>query len=247
MKIVRKLLLRILGLKGYLSFISKIYIKLVLNGFLKRQYPELFFLRNIVKKNFVCIDIGANLGYYSTVLSRLVGDKGRVLAVEPIPIFGKIWKKNVLMSKSKNLKMFPYALGGENTTVKMGTPELGGILHHGMTKIVSTASENYKNFYDVEMKIPDEIFADIDRLDFVKCDVEGYESQVFINLKKTIEKFRPIVQSELSGDENRLSVYNFFKEFGYSSKYLNEKRQLVDIDESNIRRINSDFYFFPKE
>jgi len=247
MKIIRNVLLKILGLKGYLTFISKIYIRLVLNGFFKKQGKELFFLKKIIKKDSVCIDFGANLGYYSTFLSRLTGDNGKVLAVEPIPLFGEIWKKNVLMSKSKNLKLFPYALGGEEKIVKMGTPQKNGRLHHGMTKIVSTAKEEYVNFYEVEMRIPDEIFADIDRLDFVKCDVEGYESQVFLNFRKTIGKFRPIVQSELGGEKNRRTVYEIFKELDYSPKYLNKQSQLIDVDENNIKKINSDFYFFPNK
>ncbi|MBE9469194.1 MAG: FkbM family methyltransferase [Bacteroidetes bacterium] len=247
MKIIRNVLLKILGLKGYLTFISKIYVKFVLNEFFKKQCKELFFLKKIIKKDFLCIDLGANLGYYSTYLSKLTGDNGQVLAVEPIPLFGEIWKKNVLMSKSKNLRLFPYALGGENKIVKMGTPQKNGRLHHGMTKIVSTAKEEYVNFYEVEMRIPDEIFADIDRLDFVKCDVEGYESQVFLNFRKTIEKFRPIVQSELGGEKNRRTVYDFFKELEYSPKYLNKQSQLIDVDENNIKKINSDFYFFPNK
>jgi len=48
------------------------------------------------------------------------------------------------------------------------------------------------------------------RVDFVKCDVEGYEQYVFENMKETIMKHRPLVQSELGGEQNRKTVICFF-------------------------------------
>ncbi len=106
MKLIRKILTGILGVKGFIKLASKVYLALVQKGFLKKQYPELFFLNEIVNKDFTCIDIGANVGYYSTIMSKLVGDNGEVHAVEPIPMFVDIWKKNVKRSKISNIKMY---------------------------------------------------------------------------------------------------------------------------------------------
>ncbi len=74
-------------------------------------------------------------------LSRLVGPEGQVLAVEPIPAFQAIWQDNVQLSGIRNLTLLPYALGGQNTTVQMGTPERNGLLHHGMTKVAASNPE----------------------------------------------------------------------------------------------------------
>ncbi len=242
MKLIRKLLLKILGLKNSISVTSKIYICLVNLGFLKNKYPELFYLKQIVKKDFVCIDIGANVGYYSVFLSKLVGNKGKVLSVEPIPMFAEIWKKNVRKSKIKNLKLYNCALGGENKIVQMGIPEIDGVLHHGMTKIISEKQEKYIKYYDVEMKIPDEIFKDIERLDFIKCDVEGYESEVFSNMIEIIKKHKPIIQSELGGNENRLKVISILTELGYKPSILRNNK-LEEISNDNYLIVSQDFYF----
>jgi FkbM family methyltransferase len=244
MKAIRKLLFKLLGLKGFIRLISKIYLIMVNNGMGKKKYPELFYLNELVSPGDTCIDIGANVGYYSRRLSKLVGNNGKVYAVEPIPLFGEIWKKNVKLNKNPHLTLFPYALGSENTTVKMGIPERNGVLHHGMTKIASTGDENYIKFYDVEMKIPDEIFADIADLKFVKCDVEGYENMVFSNMKETLKKHRPLVQSELGGEENRLSVIALFKELNYTPKVLKDGK-LIDIQEKDYMKVNTDYYFLP--
>lgn len=244
MKFIRKILVKLLGIKCFIRLASRVYLLLVRNGFLKDKYPELFFLKEIIKPDFSCIDIGANVGYYSCFLSKYSGEKGKVFAVEPIPMFAEIWKKNVRKSGVKNLTMYSYALGGENKTVRMGIPEVDGVLHHGMTKITSLREEKYLMYYDVEMRIPDELFSNLDRLDFVKCDVEGYESFVFSNMIKTITRFKPLIQTELGGDENRMTVIGLLKGLGYEVKILRE-RKLISPDPENIKSLHCDFYFIP--
>ncbi|OFX27878.1 MAG: hypothetical protein A2033_06425 [Bacteroidetes bacterium GWA2_31_9] len=244
MKSIRKLLVKLFGINTYLKIVSKIYIFLVKNGCLKKKYPEIFNLKNIVKQDFVCIDIGANLGYYSYFMSKYAGKNGKLYSVEPIPMFANIWKSN-MKSSDTNYKLFQVALGGENKTVQMGIPERDGVLRHGLTKITSSAEEKYVSFFDVEMKIPDELFADLTKIDFIKCDVEGYESIVFDNFKKLISKHRPLVQTELSGIENRLHVIELFKEMNYSVNVL-EDEKLIPISENDIKLVDKDFYFIPQ-
>ncbi|HBX50743.1 MAG: hypothetical protein A2236_04755 [Bacteroidetes bacterium RIFOXYA2_FULL_33_7] len=244
MNTIRILLYKILGLKTYLKLVSLTFIKLVKAGFLKKQYPELFHLHKIIKPGFTCIDIGANLGYYSVKLSEIVGENGKVYAVEPIPMFNEIWKSNVKFSKNKNLELLPYALGENEQIVQMGIPIRAGVLHHGMTKIVDTGKENYIKYFDVEMKNPDKLFFDLPRLDFIKCDIEGYEHVVFSNITKTLTKFKPIIQSELGGQENRQKVINTLKNIGYVPKLL-AKGELVDVSANDILTKDQDFYFLP--
>lgn len=221
------------------------YLCMVRRGFLKKQYPELFYLRELVKKGDYCIDIGANLGYYSTFLSDIVGNEGKICAVEPIPLFGEIWKRNVKRSKINNLELFPFALGKEEQIVKMGIPEKNGVLHHGMTKIASTADDNYIQYFDVQMKNPDIIFGDLPRLNFIKCDVEGYEHVVFSNMQEVIKKHKPIIQSELGGNENRRTVIDILKNLGYSVHLLKDNK-LISVGENEISSAAQDFYFLPQ-
>ncbi|MDD4848859.1 MAG: FkbM family methyltransferase, partial [Bacteroidales bacterium] len=77
---------KLLGLKKYLRLVSKVYIKQIEKGRMKEQYPEIHFLKTIINQGATCIDIGANLGYYSYFLSKYVGKAGKVYAVEPISL-----------------------------------------------------------------------------------------------------------------------------------------------------------------
>jgi FkbM family methyltransferase len=245
MNLFRKLLLRLLGLKGYYIIISRVYTSFTANGFLKKKYPELFYLEKIIKPEFVCIDIGANMGYYSTFLSRLAGSSGKVYSVEPVPLFIDILKLNLKATRINNVKVLPYALGEKNGVIKMGTPVVDGLIHHGMTKVASLSDEKYAQQYEVEMKVPDELFSNLQRLDFIKCDIEGYEFFVFSNMMKTISRFFPLIQTELNDAEGRWKVVSLLASSGYSAyRLLNNELHLLS--ESEINKHSSDFYFIHK-
>ncbi|RSK42878.1 FkbM family methyltransferase [Hymenobacter perfusus] len=247
MKQLRKLLVSTLGFERYIRLVSRVYLRLVGAGWGRKKYPELFFLEQLIKPGFVCIDIGANLGYYSVALSRLVGAGGTVLAVEPIPDFQAIWQDNVRLSGHQNLTLLPYALGGENTTVQMGTPERNGLLHHGMTKVAaSNPAEHYARTYEVPMRVPDELFRDLTRLDFVKCDVEGFEYEVFRHMRATLQRFHPLIQTELNGLENRRAVAGLLAELGYKPFVLSARSELVPCTAAQLESaVTADFYFQP--
>jgi len=246
-KQLRKLLVRALGFEQYIRFVSGVYLRLVAAGWGKKKYPELFYLEKIIRPGFVCLDIGANLGYYSVALSRLVGADGQVLAVEPIPDFQAIWQDNVKQSGFRNLTLLPYALGGQNATVQMGTPERNGLLHHGMTKVAaSNPHEHYARTYDVPMRVPDELLANLPRLDFVKCDVEGFEHEVFRHMQATLRRFQPLIQTELNGLENRRAVVQLLAELGYKPFVLSARSELVPCSATQLESaVTADFYFQP--
>jgi len=119
-------------------------------------------------------------------------------------------------------------------------------VHHGMTKIASTADEKFVEYYDVDMKVPDKLFADLPKLDFVKCDVEGYERNVFGNMKSVIAKHRPIIQSELGGEENRMEVISILRGLNYNVCLLVDGIMKPATDDE-IKSADQDFYFLPNK
>jgi len=242
MRELRKIFIKLVGIRLYLTIISKVYVCLTKKGFLKRKYPELFFLHKIIKSGDTCIDIGANLGYYSTKMSVLCGINGKVYAVEPVPMFYTIWKKNVKQSCVNNLELFPYALGSSEGVIQMGMPEKDGLAHHGMTKVANTSNETFVKFFDVNMKVPDQLFTKLERLDFIKCDIEGYENIAFSNMIETLQRFKPVIQSELGGDENRSKVITLMESIGYTT-YVLQPSGLQIADATTKKEYSSDFYF----
>ena len=250
MKTIRKILVKILGLKMYLSLVSKTYIRMVSMGMMKGKYPELFFIKKAVNKGDVVIDIGANLAYYSTMMAKTAGTEGQVYGVEPIPIFADIWKKNMRSLTNYEAILFNCALGSEaQESVKMSIPIKDGVVRHGLTKVVEEGDNNESIMsFDVPMKVGDSLFDEkpLTRLDYIKCDVEGYEQYVIPSLEKSIKKFKPMFQIELGGDENRKNVHDYLVNLGYQTFILKDEF-LHPIQKSDIFSINQDFYFIHKD
>ena len=250
MRLIRKILIKILGLKGYLKLVSSTYIKFIRMGLMKKKYGELYFVNKVLNEGDTAVDIGANLAYYSYFMSRNIGKSGQLYAVEPIPLFADIWKKNMAGHGAYNVKLFNCALGNETKeSVKMSIPIVNGMVRHGLTKVVENADLNEAVLsFDVPMKVADDLMSGeaIQRLDFVKCDVEGYEQYVIPSLKQSIEKFKPMFQIELGGKENRESVVDFLVNLGYDI-FILEDQLLNSIQKNDIFSLSQDFYFIHKD
>ena len=57
----------------------------MLRSFTIDQEPDLKLVQHLVKPGDTVLDVGANFGVYTRVLSQLVGPAGRVISVEPVP------------------------------------------------------------------------------------------------------------------------------------------------------------------
>jgi len=244
MKLIRKIIYKFLGLKTYLYIVSKIYITLIKFGFFKKKYAELHFIKKIIKPGDVCIDIGANLGYYTYFLAKATGKNGKIYAVEPVDIYRNILSYNIKKYR-KNVTILPYALGKENKTILMGMPVINGIVHHGMTKILDNETNtNIEKKFSVQMKIPDEIFDNLNKLNFIKCDVEGYEYYVFSNMIKILTKHKPMVQCELGN--NKINTIQLFETLGYNT-YILQNNNLIKQHTDFILNYPNDVYFIHKD
>ncbi|MFN7312507.1 MAG: FkbM family methyltransferase [Bacteroidota bacterium] len=242
-KKLRAFLLKALGYEKYLALISDVYIRLIKSGFLAKKYPELFYLKQIIKPGFVCIDIGANVGYYSSFLSNHVASSGKVIAVEPVPLFANVFELNLQKFGLSNVTLLRNALGGERKKITMGTPMIDGVFRHGLTKVVEDNDATMMQTYEVEMCVPDELFAPYARIDFIKCDVEGYEVLLFPHMMKTIDRCKPMIQIEISSSENRSAIINLLSPLGYRVFAL-QQNQLVPIQKKEaLTYEGGDFYF----
>lgn len=243
MKLIRKLLVRTIGIKAYLRTISSTYIKLIRFGAFKSKYQEIHFLKSIIREDDVCVDIGANLGYYSSQLANLASN-GKVIAIEPIPMFAEIWRKNV---KAGNAVLHEVALGNEQKTVEMVLPVRDGVVRHGLTKVIDdTTEEEAFLTFAVEMKTGNDVLGALDKIDFLKCDVEGYEMFVFQALNEVLEQHKPMVQVELNGEENRASVYEQLRNSGYEAFVL-QSNGLHPVKKDMLQKYSQDFYFIHPE
>ena len=85
---MKKLLYMILPERAYLFTLHRFFYLLYRLGLLKHKeaFKFHYFVKRIIKPDFVVIDIGANLGYFAKNFARLA-HQGKVIAIEPLPQF----------------------------------------------------------------------------------------------------------------------------------------------------------------
>jgi FkbM family methyltransferase len=246
-KKIRAFLLQTLGTESYLGLVSSAYIQLIRAGFLKAKYPELFYLKDLVQPGFTCVDIGANVGYYSVFLSKYAGPNGKVYAVEPVPLFSNVFKRNTEKFALNNITLFNCALGAEEKEVTLGTPLIDGVFRHGLTKILDKTNNDSSQTYSAKMEVPDKLFAPLQKIDFLKCDVEGYEVFLFPEMIETLKRCKPIIQIEISSVENRKILMNLLEPLNYQAHKLANKALLAMDRKEAENYEGGDFYFLQKK
>lgn len=185
-----------------------------------------YHLPNLVSRGATAIDIGANLGYYTRPLADIVGAEGRVYAVEPVPVIFDVLKRNV--AGRKNVTLLNYALGSEERTIEMANDSVAAAGYFGTGRnFVSDGELSGEAIrFTAQMRRGSELFAEVGKIDFIKCDIEGYERVVIPELKPLIERHHPTVLIETDG-ETRHEIIKMFTEMGYRAYMLEAGREVA--------------------
>ena len=231
-RLIHRLLYRTLPLGGYLRVVSRMFFLWQRLG-IGRYAPAteyVYHLPQLVHEGDACIDIGANLGYYARTISRLAGPSGRVLAVEPVAPIRKVLSRN--LRRCPNVEILPYALGAENRDVAMGNDSAreNGYFGTGQN-FVNDSGERTDVEFTARMRRGSELFARLERLDFIKCDIEGYELTVMREMQPLLERFHPTVLIETGGG-NRPEIIRLFTALGYRGFTLDHGREVPLTTES---------------
>jgi FkbM family methyltransferase len=223
----------------------------VLGSFSDAEEPDLVVIRHLVQRGTIAVDLGANFGMYTKVLSDLVGPAGKVISVEPVPQTFEALSRNVQRLGMRNVTCVNVAISDSDGDVVMELPdyETGGINFYQAT-VVARARDGIDSSRQV--RVPalrlDTVIAGKGVVGFVKCDVESHELACLSGAKNVLNSHGPAWLVEVSGgdpddaDSNARQVFNIFEDLAYSAwwfdgKRLNKRRQ-------GDRSTN---YFFLKE
>ncbi|MBE6199656.1 MAG: FkbM family methyltransferase [Rikenellaceae bacterium] len=220
-KLFHRILYRLLSLENYLRVVSRMFFLYRTLGLGRggRALEYVYHLPQLVKQGDKVIDIGANLGYYTCPLADLVGEGGKVYAVEPVPVIFSVLKRNV--GKRKNVELLNYALGEEERAIEMANDSVASAGYFGTGRNFVSEGELSKDAvrFTAQMKRGSELFKGVEKIDFIKCDIEGYERVVLPEMRPLIERHHPTVLVETDG-ESRQQMIAMFTELGYSAYML---------------------------
>jgi FkbM family methyltransferase len=165
------------------------------------------------------IDVGANLGYYSLLASRLVGSSGRVVALEPNSENCRLLLSSLRLHDTTNVQLLPvaadtatgWAYYSTHVGSNGGLIEGDDLLSHPGT-IVPT------------FRLDDLVESPVG---FLKMDVEGAEGRVVKGATRIIERDRPVVTTELKDEMLRrvsgttvADYLGYFENLGYTASLL---------------------------
>ena len=139
---------------------------------------------NIIKEGDVVLDIGANIGYYVLIESRLVGIKGRVYAVEPVQSNFRTLKKNVKLNNLDNVSTYQLAMGEKNCNAEIYISSYANLCR--MKKC--ERGDKIVGVQEVPVETVDTFIRDKQVPNFVRMDVEGYEYEIIKGMQHLLEK-----------------------------------------------------------
>ncbi len=140
------------------------------------------FIRENLKTGDTILDIGANVGFYTMLGSSIVGEQGRVIAVEPNPkTFGKL-EKTIQSNQIKNALALNIGLGSQESEVELYFNSSLG--NDSATMVAHGATESVR----VKVLTLDDVVAqhNIGTIAYVKIDVDGFEPEVFKGAKNLL-------------------------------------------------------------
>jgi FkbM family methyltransferase len=137
-----------------------------------------------VEPGMVCIDAGANIGYYTVIMADMASWAGKVIAAEPAPATFELLQKNARLNDEGHIELLNLAFGAEAGTASFFVPRSEPKNASFFERIDLAPAE--VEVVDVRVMPIDAL--DLPRVDFVKIDVEGAERMVWNGMQQTIAR-----------------------------------------------------------
>jgi FkbM family methyltransferase len=203
-------------------------------------------IKHLLKQGMVVLDIGANIGYYTVIMSKLVGEQGKVLAFEPTKHFYNVLECTVEVNNLKNVELYNFGLSNENIESEISIGEHSATIH--WLKDSPRNGGNPLSVENIRLKKLDDIIdsLNISKLDFIKIDVDGHEPAFLEGAWETLKKYKPVILMEIDHQHYKKAgytawdFYNKLKDKGFHvysekdmSEYLNEESFLVECGNFN--------------
>lgn len=175
----------------------------------------------LLKPGDLAVDVGANVGYMTSLFSARVSALGRVEAFEPHPrLFARL-RQNVqslgTVSGPTNIRVYDVALGSQDGTAHLVEPPSFGVNEGTATVARGTAMPDSDggNRFEIRIARFDGLFADC-KIALLKVDVEGFEAEVLAGAERSLAqgKIQNVIYEAHDCERSKLHV--FLSGYGYS-------------------------------
>jgi len=207
---------------------------------------------NLIKKGETILDIGANRGLYTLLFSHLVGKFGQVYAFEPVPSTFK--STSLFLKKYQDYDNVTFQnLGMSETpgksTIYLPNEDDGQASMKKHDSGSWTQPETVKEI-EIELTTLDQVvrIQGIQKIDFIKMDIEGAELLALKGGRKTLTTLQPLVFMEVNQKWTKDFEYHpselilEFQSLGYDTFYSAEDKieKIEDLSPDSLNRLLSD-------
>jgi FkbM family methyltransferase len=205
-----------------------------------------------VPRDAIVFDVGAHAGQYAKLFAPIAPD-GRVYAIEPGSYGRSVLRTAIWLRGIDNVTIVPIALGADSRLEWLTIPvKASGAFGFGLSQFGTPETRWPRRATElVAQTTVDDLAAALalDRLDFIKADIEGGELRMLEGARRSLERFRPPLLLELvdahlgrAGD-TLAGAFAFLADRSYRAFRLNESGALVALAEPR----EGDSWFFPAE
>jgi FkbM family methyltransferase len=220
--------------------------QLFLNGIREPECTRI--MKELLRKDMIIAEIGANIGYYALMEASIIGDKGKIYAIEPFPPNYELLKKNIELNSYDNIvDLHNIAISNKPGKTKLFVND-----KHNLCNMFE--SDNCEGFVEVETKTLDDFLSGKKMPDMIRMDIEGYEYYVVDGMKKTLEKCKDCKifielhphQIKEKGLDFKKPIEVFFK-YGFKPKYVVKEYGALREESYRFDRPTESFFDFLKE
>lgn len=154
---------------------------------------EVELVKKQINQGDIVVDIGANIGYYTLLFAQLVGETGRVIAFEPDPDNFALLHKNITLNQYHNVTLVQKAASIENSQTQLFLCDENKGMHRLYDSVCCQDS------IEVETVCLDDYLPTlVDKVDFVKIDIEGAEYNALQGMQNILRQHQPKLLTEFS-------------------------------------------------
>jgi FkbM family methyltransferase len=199
----------------------------------RRNEPaEIAYLLRHLKPGDVAIDVGAHKGAYLYWMRKRVGPEGRVIAFEPQPRLAHLLRNVVSRKVWTNVTIEDAGVSSHSGAGRLHVPQSAYSETSPSARLSSDPITAAGTDLAIDLVTLDDYFTRnaIQRIDFLKCDVEGHELDVFRGAAGLLQTFHPRLLFECESRHHPRGsirpVFQYLEQFGYVGRFFHRQELL---------------------
>lgn len=181
----------------------------------------------ILKPGMTFFDVGANVGFHSTVACRLIDPaRGHVVSFEPLAANADQIEVNARLNNFECVRVMRLALGNHDGEARFLLSEISS---RGALETTGQVPASHSGIATVQIRRLDTLMdeAHLPAPDVMKIDVEGAEADVLAGAHETLMRDRPIMMIELHGTNTE--VASALEAIGYRASVLGRSASIFEV------------------